>query len=617
MALRPDGKSANPDRQAFPLFLRTGRPYDSGMNKERVAEVLVEIGLLLELKGENPFKTRAYSNAARAIEALTEPLQQIVAENRLSEIAGIGESLQKKIAELVTTGTLKYYEEIKASIPPGFAELLTIPGLGPKKIKAMSEKLGILTIEALEAACKAGAVAQLAGFGEKTQQNILAGIQFRRTYSARHLLSDALIIAEPILEQLRGHPDVIRCSTGGSLRRWRETIGDIDFLASSKKPSHVIEFFTSQPGILSVSAKGETKASVILPGGFQADLRVVSDAEYPFALLYFTGSKEHNIIMRQRAIARGLRLNEYGLFKSKEETRDGKLLVPCRTEEDVFAELGLAYIPPELREDQGEFKAAEGGELPKLIEWTELRGSLHNHSTWSDGHEPLEEIAAHMNELGCDYWAITDHSKASFQAHGLEAPRVREQMQAVGQVNQRLADKGSEFRLLTGTEVDILPDGRLDFEDDLLAELDVVVASIHASFSQSEAEMTKRLIKAAENPHVHFLGHLTGRLLLRREPYKVNQQAVIDACAETGTWIELNGTPDRFDMDWRLWPYAKQKGVKCVINCDAHRNEQAGFLRLGAGIARKGGLEKGDVVNALPLKQLRKALLQKRSRRRD
>ena len=340
----------------------------------------------------------------------------MVEENRLGDIKGIGEALQQKITELVTTGRLKYYEELKASIPPGLVEMLGIPGLGPKKVKAMHDKLGLDSIEKLEAACKAGQVAELEGFGEKTQAKILEGIQFKRTYAARHHLSHALAVAEPVLELLRAHPDVIRCSTGGSLRRWRETIGDIDFLVSSRKPAAVIEFFTSQPGILSISAKGDTKASVILEGGIQADLRVVTDAEYPFALAYFTGSKEHNIVMRQRAIARGLRLNEYGLFKSSEETRDPKLRVPCQSEEDIFHELGLAYVEPELREDHGEFAAAEQGKLPKLLEWTDLKGSLHNHSTWSDGHATLEEIAQVMRDLGCAYWAITDHSRSSFQA---------------------------------------------------------------------------------------------------------------------------------------------------------------------------------------------------------
>jgi DNA polymerase (family X) len=581
------------------------------MDKDQVAEILVEIGILLELKGENPFKTRAYANAARTLETLGEPLEKVIADQRLGAFKGIGEALQKKITELATTGKLAYYDELKASVPPGLFEMLQIPGVGPKKVKVLYDKLGIKNVAELEAACKAGKVAGLDGFGEKTQAKICEGINFRRTYASRHLVVSALSVSEPILEMLRQHPDVIRCSTAGSLRRFKEIVGDVDFLVSSKRPAQVIEFFVTQPGVVSVSAKGETKASVILTGGIQADLRVVSDAEYPFALAYFTGSKEHNIVMRQRAIQRGLRLNEYGLFKSKEETRDPKLLVPCKTEEEIYEKLGLACVPPELREDHGEFAAAEKGPLPRLIEWTELKGSLHNHSNWSDGHETLEQIAEHMQGLGCNYWAITDHSKSSFQAHGLEPARLRDELKEVKKLNQRLADEGTDFRLLTGTEVDVLKD-KLDFDNDLLAELDVVVASLHAGFSQNEADNTKRLIRAAENPNVHMLGHLTGRLLLEREPYKVNQQAVIDACAETGTWIELNANPYRFDLDWRLWPYAKSKGVKCVINCDAHRNEHASFLRLGAGIARKGWLEKKDVINTLPLDKLLKELKRKR-----
>jgi DNA polymerase (family 10) len=584
------------------------------MNKDQVAEVLLEIGILLELKGENPFKTRAYANAARALEVLNEPLEKLVSENRLAEIKGIGDALQKKICELVTTGQLPYYDNLKASFPPGLFALLQIPGLGPKKVKALFDKLKITSVEELEKACHDLRVAGLDGFGEKTQSKILEGIKFRATYASRHLLSTALTLAEPILENLRLHSEVIRCSTAGSVRRGKEIIGDIDFLVSTKDPHSVIEFFVQLPGVISINAQGETKASVVLEGGIQADLRAVSDQEFPFALAYFTGSKEHNIVMRQRAIERGLRLNEYGLFRSKEETRDPNLLEPCRTEEEIFAKLGLTFIPPELREDQGEFTAAEADEIPRLVDWMDLRGSLHNHSTWSDGRCSLEEIADHMEELGLDYWAITDHSKSSVQARGLQPERLREQLREIKGLNQRLAERGTAFRLLTGSEVDILSDGRLDFDDALLAELDVVVASIHGAISNNEAEMTNRLIRAAENPFVHILGHLTGRLLLDREPYKVNQRAVIDACAETGTWIELNASPNRFDMDWRLWQYAKSKGVKCVINCDAHRNEQAMFLRLGATMARKGWLAKKDVMNTLSLPLLMQALQEKRVR---
>ncbi|MEN9574033.1 MAG: polymerase fused to phosphatase [Verrucomicrobiota bacterium] len=576
------------------------------MDKEQVAAVLAEIGTLLELKGENPFKTRAYHNAARTLEGLAEPLDKIVAEGRLGEIKGFGDALVDKITKLVTTGNLPYYDELKASVAPGLVEMLGIPSLGPKKVKKLHDELGVDTIEALEAACKAGKVAVLDGFGAKTQTKILEGIAFKRQFASKHHLHKALAVAQPILESLRQHPDVTRCSTAGSLRRWKETIGDIDFLVSSKHPVEVIEFFVTQPGVLSVSAKGDTKASVIVEGGIQADLRVVSDAEYPFALAYFTGSKEHNIVMRQRAIARGLRLNEYGLFRSTEETRDPALRLPCKTEEDIFRELDLCYVEPELREDHGEFAAAEAGKLPRLLEWTDLRGSLHNHSTWSDGHDTLEQIAERAEELGLSYWAVTDHSRASFQANGLSPERLTQQLADIAAVNQKLADSGTDFRLLTGTEVDILKE-RLDFPDDLLAQLDVVVASLHVAGSD-EADNTKRLIRAAENPHVHMLGHLTGRLLLERNPYPVNQQAVIDACAATGTWIELNASPWRFDLDWRLWHYARSKGVKCVVNCDAHRLDHFGYLRLGAGVARKGWLTKGDVVNTLSLVELRKAL---------
>jgi DNA polymerase (family 10) len=580
------------------------------MDKNEVAAVLEEIGTLLELKGENPFKTRAYHNAVRILEALEGSLETLVAEKRLGELKGFGEALQDKVTTLVTTGRLPYHEELKASLPPGLPALLEIQGLGPKKVKKLHDELGIDSMEKLEAACHAGTIAALDGFGEKSQTKILEAIAFRRQFASRHRLIDALLVAEPILEFLRGHPDVLRSSTAGSLRRWKEVIGDVDFLVSSKTPAAVIEDFVAQPGVKAILAQGETKASVILGDGIQADLRVVADAEFPFALAYFTGSKEHNIVMRQRAISRGLRLNEYGLFRSEVETRDPALRVVCRDEAEIFAQLGLAYVAPELREDHGEFAVAETGRLPRLLEWTELRGSLHNHSNWSDGKDSLEAIAAHAHELGLDYWAITDHSRASFQANGLDARRLAEQITRIRAINESYAAEGSDFRLLTGSEVDILKDG-LDFDDETLAGLDVVVASLHVP-SGDPAENTRRLIRAAENPNVHMLGHLTGRLLLERDAYKLDVDAVIDACAATGTWIELNASPYRFDLDWRLWRRARDKGVKCVINCDAHRLEHFAFLRLGTGIARKGWLTRSDVINTLSLGDLRSKLGAKR-----
>ena len=587
-------------------------PQSSGVDKDQVAAVMTEIGTLLELKGENPFKTRAYHNAARTLEGLTEPLATLVAEKRLGELKGIGEALQEKITILVTTGHLPYHEELKASLPPGLLELLELQGVGPKKVKKMYDELGVNSIESLETACKDGRVAALAGFGEKSQAKILEAIAFKRQFASRHLLIDALQLAEPILAALREHPDVTRCSTAGSLRRWKEVIGDIDFVVSSRKPASVLDFFTTLPGVKTVLGRGDTKASVILgDAGIQADLRVVSDVEFAYALAYFTGSKEHNIVMRQRAIARGLRLNEYGLFRSQEETRDPALRVECRTEEEIYEALGLEYVAPELREDHGEFKAAEKGPMPRLLQWTELRGSLHNHSDWSDGRNTIDDIVAHARSLGLAYWALTDHSRASFQANGLDEIRIRRQLKVVAEVNRRLADEGDDFRLLSGVEVDILRDG-LDYDDDLLAELDVVVASLHVP-SNDEAENTRRMIRAAENRWVHMLGHPTGRLLLNRDAYKIDLMAVIDACAASGTWIELNANPYRFDLDWRLWPHAKSKGVKCVVNCDAHRLEHFAFLNLGAGIARKGWLTKADVINTLPLDQLRTELGRKRA----
>jgi DNA polymerase (family X) len=585
------------------------------MDKGQVAGILVDIAALLDLKGENPFKGRAYLNAARAIEQLDEPVEKLVAEGRLAGIPGIGDALLKKITELVTTGRLGYYEELKAATPPGLLLMLEIPGLGPKKIKALHTELGIETVEDLEKACREGRVANLSGFGPKTQQNICEGIERRRAYASQHLLYEAIPVAEDLLQALRLHDDVIRCETAGSLRRFREVIADIDLLASSQRPVAVLEYFCALPPVRKVIARGDTKASVLLEAGMQADLRVVADSEFAPALMYFTGSKEHNIVMRQRAIQRGLRLNEYGLFRSEVETRDPALRVQATTEHDLFQALGLHFIPPEMREDTGEFGMAEQKPLPRLVEWTDLKGSLHNHSTWSDGHQTPAQIAAAMQELGLAYWAITDHSRSSIQANGLQPERLRQQINEVRHVNELLRAEGSPFRLLCGAEVDILRDGTLDFPDDLLSELDVVVASIHQGFGPSETENTNRLIAAAQNRYVHMLGHLTGRLLLAREGYRIDHQAVIDACAATGTWIELNASPHRLDMDWRFWPRAKQKGVRCVINCDAHRFEQAAYLRLGAGIARKAGLTREDIVNTLPLDRLGKALQAKRSKR--
>jgi DNA polymerase (family 10) len=582
------------------------------MNRAQVTDILLEIAVLLDLQGESTFKIRAYQNGARALETISEPLEVLVAEKRLGTIKGIGESLQQKITEMVTTGKLEYYDQLKAAVPPGLLEMLQIPSLGPKKVKAIHDNLGISTVADLEAACKAGRLSILDGFGARTEAKILEGIDYRRKYASKHLLVEAILVAEPILAALKNHPVVQRCSTAGSLRRLKEVIGDVDFVVSSQSPAEVIEFFVNQPGIVTVLAKGDTKSSVILPGGIQADLRVVSDQEYPYALAYFSGSKEHNIVMRHRAIQKGLRLSEYGLFRSAEETRDPALQVPCSSEEDIYKALDLPFITPELREDRGEFTAAEKGALPELISWDDLKGSLHNHTDWSDGQDSLETLAAALVQKGYSYWAVTDHSKAAFQAHGLDEARLKTQLAAVADINKRLEDSGISFRFLTGAEVDIVKTG-LDFNDEILSQLDVVVASLHVA-SQDESENTQRLIAAAQNPYVHMLGHLSGRLLLRREPFKISQQAVIDACADTGTWLELNAQPSRFDLDWRLWVQNRGRGIKCSINCDAHSLVDVEYLRFGIGQARKAWLTKADVINTSNLNELRELLGVKRAK---
>lgn len=582
------------------------------MDKKEIAGVFEEIGALLDLKGENPFRVRAYLNAARMIEGLQEDLGKLVAENRLIEIKGIGKDLAAKITEMVTTHHLKFYEELKASLPQGLLEMLKIPGFGPKRAKIVYEKLKVDSIEKLEAACKAGKIAALDGFGEKSQQKILEGIVLVRQFSSRHRYDQAYVAAQPIIEALRSHDGVIRCSIAGSLRRHRETIGDIDFLVSAKPKDAVaiIEDFVKMPGIISVSAKGDTKVSVVLKGGIQADLRVVTDNQYAFALNYFTGSKEHNIALRARALKlKNLSLNEYGFSPAGEKEKSAKELgssIKCKTEEDLYKALGLDYVEPELREEMGEIEAAEKNELPKLLVKENLRGTFHCHSTWSDGIESVDAMAKAAMDLGLEYLGIADHSKSERQANGLDEKRVRQQAEEIKKLNAKFAKDG--FRIFFGTECDILSDGSLDFDDKTLALFDYVVASVHQGFNMDADKMTKRICKALAHPKVTMLGHPTGRLLLEREAYAVNMPEVIAAAAKYNKIIEINAHPYRLDMDWRLWKHAKELGVECSINPDAHNIPDLQFLAVGVGIARKGWLEKNDVINCLPLKEVEKIL---------
>jgi DNA polymerase (family 10) len=579
------------------------------MSKDDIISVFENIARLLELQGENPFKIRAYLHAAKALETLAEPLEKLVAEDRLVSVDGIGKATAEKIATLSTTGRLEYYNELREEFPPDILTLFDIQGLGGKKIKVLWDSLKVHSITSLERACKAGKVAELPGFGEKTAANILKAIEHMRSHAGEFRYGDIAALAESLLEDLLGHPDVGQAQIAGSFRRKKEIVRDLDFLVSSKKPEAVMEFFTTHPLVENILAHGATKSSVILKSGIQCDLRAVSTAEFPFALNYFTGSKEHNVRMRSRALLRGWSLNEYR-FSAAEGRELREPLPEIHEESDIYRALGLDPVEPELRENHGEIEAAEKHTLPRLVEWSNLRGAFHNHTTASDGRSTLEDMVAAAKELGLEYLGIADHSKASFQANGLDEKRLADQVARIAEINASEKD----IHIFTGTECDILKDGSLDFSDEILASLDYVVASIHSSFTMPAAEMTARIIRAMENPFVTMLAHPTGRLLLGRDAYQLDIPTILDAAAATGTWIELNANPRRLDLDWRWWQLAKEKGVKCVINPDAHSTAGLQDLIFGIGIARKGWLSKDDVLNTLPLEKVRVALQSKRTR---
>jgi DNA polymerase (family 10) len=578
-------------------------------SKEEVIELLESVARLLELKGENVFKIRAYTNAVRALETFSGDFTALVTEARLGEIGGIGSALEDKITQYATSGHLPYFENLKAEFPASLFDLFELQGLGPKKIKALWESLDVTTVEGLETACKDGRVAGLKGFGEKTEANILKSIQARQQYAGSFRLGDIAGDAEMLLEELKGLEWTLQASLAGSYRRRKEVIHDLDFLVATRSPEQVSEFFVHHALVEDVIAHGATKSSVRLKSGVQADLRVVTPEQFPAALNYFTGSKEHNIALRSRALARGWTLNEYRLGPDEKARQTPAPVPPVHTEADIYRALGLDYIEPEMREDRGEIDAAESHVLPRLVELQNLRGTFHNHTTASDGRSTLEEMAQAAMDLGLQYLGISDHSISSFQARGLDAATLLKQVARIRELNAEFAP---EFRLFAGVECDILKDGSLDYPDEVLAQLDYVVASVHAAFTQPQAEMTARVIKAISNPHVTMLGHLTGRLLLSREAYAIDIPAIIDAAAETGTIIELNANPRRLDMDWRWWPLAKQKGVRCSINPDAHHTDQLQYLWNGIGIARKGWLTPHDVVNTLPLGKIEAVLAAKR-----
>ena len=563
------------------------------MDKKQIAALLDEMGTLFELKGENPFKCRAFHNAARVVEGLTVDIAGLVANGDIRSVKGIGEHLSKLIAELVQTGKCGEYEEIKSSLPDGLLQMIRIPGLGPKRVKMLYDKLKIQSIEGLQKACSEHRLADLEGFGEKTEENILKGIQLLASVSDKHLYPQAKKEAEPIVEALRRLKGVKRCEVAGSLRRRKEIIGDIDILAiaAEKDRAKISEAFVTLPSVQRVIGRGDTKSSVLLGSGIQCDLRVVSGEEYPFALNYFTGSKEHNVAMRSRANSFGLSLNEYGF--SRLEGKRGKKPLRCADEADIYRSLKLDYVPPELRENMGEIEEAAKGTLPDLVEDEDICGTFHCHTNYSDGLNTLEQMAEAAKALGWKYLGIADHSKVAAYAGGLSPEKVKQQLKAIDSINNR----SKQFRLFKGTEVDIMADGSLDYSDKILASFDYVVAAIHSKFKMTEEEATKRVIKALKNRYVTLIGHPTGRLLLSREGYPINMIKVIDAASDYGKGIEINAHPFRLDLDWRFVKYAKQKHVPIYINPDAHTIEGLSDVFYGVGIARKGWLESKNVVN--------------------
>lgn len=557
------------------------------MDAELAAQVLEEMGVLLELRGENPFRCRAYHTAAAALRNLPDDLDAMLADGRLAQVTGIGETMLEKIRELERTGKLAALESLREEIPPGLLELSRIPGLGPKKIQVVHKELGVTDLAGLKAIAESGELAKVKGFGAKTAAKIIEGIAFAESSGTRILQSQAWRLAQPLIEFLRSAPGVEQAEVCGSLRRRADTIGDIDLLIAASRPAKVLDAFVARPGIESVLAHGETKVSVRLAGGVQCDVRGVTPEHFPFALNYFTGSKAHNIALRRRAQQRGLKLSEYAL-----EGDNGP--VACADEPALYRALGLEFVPPELREDTGEIQAAESDALPRLIARGDLTGTFHCHTDWSDGGNTLEEMAEAARSLGLAYLGIADHSSSAGYAGGLSIERVHEQWRQIDALNARYKGK---FRLFKGTEVDILGDGSLDYPDEVLAGFDYVVASVHSIFGQTKDVMTDRICRALSHPSVTMLGHATGRLLLARAGYAVDLDRVIETAAEHKKMIEINANPHRLDLDAAHSRQAKQAGVTLVINPDAHSTGELALLEYGVAVARRGWIEKDDVFN--------------------
>jgi len=569
-----------------------------GMTNLEVAAILHEVADLLEIKGVR-FKPHAYRRAAMAIETLPEDVADVAREGRLGDIPGVGRGIAEKIEEIVKTGRLAYLESLRRELPAGVQELIRIEGIGPKKATVLTRDLGIRSIDDLEAAAKAGRIRDLPGFGEKTEQNILAGIRMSRTAKERYLLGYILPIAREIEERLRGLAAVRQVSLAGSTRRRKETIGDLDILAASARPEEVMEAFVALPGVVRVLARGTTKTSVVLATGIQVDLRVVEERQFGAALQYFTGSKEHNIALRKLAIARNWRLNEYGLV----DLADNRTIAG-EDEAGVYRALGLAWIEPELREDRGELEAARTGTLPDIVGYDAIRGDLHVHTRWSEGVHSIGDMAEAATALGYEYIAICDHAETLHIARGLSPERLANQMREIEQINR----EGGSVTVLTGTECNIGMDGSVDLPDSVLADLDVVVASVHSGFKQPERAMTERVVTAMHNDHVDIIGHPTGRILLTREPYRIDIAAVAKNAAVLGVLLEIDAFPGRLDLSDVNARLARDAGARFSLGSDAHNRENLRYMEFGVATARRGWLTADDIANTRPLAGLRELL---------
>ncbi len=575
------------------------------MSKNReIGEIFDNIADILDLLEDNPFRIRAYRNAGRNIRELTDNIEDLIERNEFIKIPGIGPDLLGKIREFLSTGKINDYEELKKRVPEGLVELLAIQGLGPKTLAKLNKELGVKNIEDLERALGGKQILTLRGMGEKKVEDIKRGIELFIKSGDRMLLGIALPLAEQIIHEINKIPGAEGTIAAGSIRRMRETIGDIDILTMAKEGERVVKAFTKLPFVKEVLASGDTKGSVIFETGIQIDLRVVEPDSYGAALQYFTGSKAHNIKLRTIALEKGLKINEYGVFR-------GDKKIAGENEDGIYRILGLPWIPPEIREDKGEIEAAQNEKLPFLVEIGDIRGDLHMHSKWSDGGATIEEMALKAKELGYKYIAMTDHSPSSRIARGLSVERLYEKKEEVEAINKKLRG----IRILMGSEVDIKSDGSLDYPDDVLKDLDIAIAAVHSGFKMDRESMTRRIVKALQNPFIHALAHPTGRLIGQREGYEADMDEIIKTAREYGKALEINSHYLRLDLNDINVRKAMEKGIKIVISTDSHFTDQLSMIRLGVATARRGWVEKKDVLNTMGFTELSNWLKQVRSAR--